>query len=84
MSSEPCPCSCAHVQALICEIIDSDCSETRAAEIRAEISRCEECARRLESERAIRMLMRRCCSEETAPGYLRERITTQINIIRGR
>lgn len=83
MTTEPCTCSPGKVQALICEFLDSGTTPERAAEIRAVFADCPECLERLRSEREVRVIMRRCCETTTAPGYLRERITTQINITRG-
>lgn len=82
MSPEPCHCRPEQVQALICELLDPGTSPERAKEIRAVIADCPECVERLRSEREVRVIMRRCCQTTTAPGYLRERITTQINISR--
>lgn len=84
MNNEPCHCDPGKVQALICELLDSGTPAARAAQIRAEIADCPECVDRLRSERALRIIMQRCCQTTTAPGYLRERITTQINIARYR
>lgn len=78
MSPQPCNCSAAEVQAMICEILDSGTTSHRAAEIRDELGQCPECLDRLNSERELRLIMRRCCQSDAAPGYLRERISTQI------
>lgn len=81
-AQEPCVCDEVNVQALMCELLDPGIDARRAQEIRSLILDCPECVARLSNEQEIRLLMKRCCTEESvAPGTLRERITTQIQII---
>ncbi|AIT60460.1 zf-HC2 domain-containing protein [Corynebacterium doosanense] len=82
MDSQPCRCSAEEVQALLCEYLDSGTSEARSREIREQIAACPECLQRLRNEREVRTIIQTCCQTESAPGYLRERITTQIRISR--
>lgn len=81
MHDQPRDCSKAEVQALMCELLDPGTTPTRAREIHAELTQCPDCRRRIADEQQVRILMRQCTSSECAPGYLRERITTQIRII---
>lgn len=80
MKSQPCNCSAAEVQAMICEILDSGTTVSRATEIRTQLADCPECADRLNNERELRVVLQRCCQTETAPEDLRERITIQLRI----
>lgn len=80
MNTQPCRCSTHEVQELICEIMDPGTPVARAHEIRRQIAECPQCLQRLRTEHDVRAVMRTCCQSESAPGYLRERITTQIRI----
>ncbi|GAB3941858.1 anti-sigma factor [Corynebacterium tapiri] len=83
MDTDPCQCSPAEVQQLLCELLDPGVSAQRAEAIRKRLAQCPECVERFTTERQLRTLMQRCCSAQaTAPVYLRERITTQIRIVR--
>lgn len=82
MNSQPCRCSTHEVQALICEYMDAGTSQARAREIREQIAACPECLQRLRNEHEVRTIIQTCCQTESAPGYLRERISTQIRISR--
>ena len=80
-TEKSCVCNEVNVQALMCELLDPGIDHSRAEEIRALILCCPECVDRLTNEQEIRLIMRRCCiAESVAPGTLRQRITTQIQI----
>lgn len=76
-----CGCGCEGANELLYELFDTETSEERAREIRAEIARCPECFARAESEQAVRRIVRTCCGEVTAPEPLRQRIITSITSI---
>ncbi len=80
------PCECGHganqsVHQLLCELFDAQISPARAAAIRDAVAQCPECFSRLESEQAVRGLVRKCCETEHAPEPLRQRIITSITSV---
>ncbi|WIM68294.1 mycothiol system anti-sigma-R factor [Corynebacterium breve] len=72
--------NCSDIQALLCELLDDDTSEARAAEIHEQVAACPHCVSRLQSEREVRAIVRHCCSQEQAPEALRQRIVQRISI----
>lgn len=81
---EPCDSGCEELQAYLCSLLDEEITPARAAELTRRIAQCPACHTRLRSEREIRALVKKCCSADTAPVTLRERITMQIRITRTR
>lgn len=77
---EPCGMKCHDVHVLFCELLDDDTSPSRAAEIQAMIAECPECFGRLQSEREVRELVRRCAHSTQAPDQLRQRIVRSISV----
>lgn len=65
-------------QRLLCELFDPATSKPRRDEIRATLSACPHCQDRIESERAVRAMVRDCCRPASAPEPLRQRIITSI------
>jgi len=76
-----CGCGCGGAEALLHELFDPETTAQRAREIRAEIARCPECFTQLESEQAVRGIVRDCCGKAKAPEPLRERIITSITTV---
>ena len=64
---------------LLCEMFSPDTDPARRAEIRSLLADCPECAQRVESERAVREMVRSCCGGARAPEPLRQRIITTIS-----
>lgn len=77
-----CNCTTSEMEALLCELLDDDLTQSRAQEIRARIAECEDCCTRLESEEVMRNLLRCCDNATQAPAHLKERITVQIRMTR--
>ncbi len=73
--------NCREATSLLCELLDGDTSPERAADIRARLAACPECFSHLQSELAVRGLVRECCGEVQAPEPLRERIITSITTV---
>ncbi|GEM_PF-741770 len=65
-------------QRLLCELFDPATSQQRREEIRGTLSGCPHCRDRIESERAVRAIVRDCCRPASAPEPLRQRIITSI------
>lgn len=83
MGSEHADCGCGgglNAQAMLCELFDPGTSPERAHEIREAIARCPECFARLESEQAVRGIVRDC-GRVRAPEPLRQRIITTITAV---
>jgi anti-sigma factor (TIGR02949 family) len=53
---------------------DHELTDAEADEIRAHLLACEPCLDHYQVENALRVLIRRCCSEEKAPETLRMRV----------
>lgn len=77
---EPCGGGCEEIQTYLCALLDEDVSPARAEELIRLIAACPRCYGRLQSEREVRALVRKCCSSRRAPAELRERITVQLRI----
>lgn len=77
---DDCGADCAEIQANLCSLFDAGTTEQQARELINEIAQCPECLERLQSEREIRELMRKCCTAQSAPATLRQRITMQIRV----
>lgn len=76
-----CSGDCSDVHPLLCELFDPDTPPARVLEIREQIAACPHCFGRLESEQAVRDLVRDCCGEARAPEPLRERIIASITSV---
>ena len=70
---------CRGMHQLLCELFQPDTPPERVAAIRQELASCPDCLRQLESEEAIRGLVRDCCGQAHAPRVLRERIISSIS-----
>lgn len=73
-------CSSEEIEALCCELLDNCTDQKRAEEIRARISECTCCSSRLDSEEAIRQMVKGCDESTHAPETLRARISYQIHM----
>ncbi|WP_291314646.1 mycothiol system anti-sigma-R factor [Corynebacterium sp. UBA2622] len=73
--------TCREATTLLCELLDGDTTPERAAEIRERLAACPECFSHLQSELAVRGLVRDCCGKVHAPEPLRERIITSITTV---
>ena len=69
---------CTEVHALLCELFDPSTSPERVEAIRVQVQDCPHCFGRLESDEAVRNMVRSCCGQAHAPEPLRERIIASI------
>ena len=69
---------CDHILKRLYAFHDQELTEAEANEIREHLLACEPCLDRYDVEQALRMLIRRCCSGQSAPESLRLRIRTTI------
>ncbi|QYH20139.1 mycothiol system anti-sigma-R factor [Corynebacterium aquatimens] len=79
-------CTCGNgkshtTQDLLCELFDPETSAERATEVRSTLAGCPHCVSRLESEQAVRHLVRDCCGNAHAPEPLRQRIIASITSV---
>lgn len=72
------PVDCAGVQARVHEFLDGELDERQADELRRHLVACEHCLDEADLIDAVKKLVRRSCSCETAPASLRLRIVTQL------
>ncbi|EEI15844.1 putative mycothiol system anti-sigma-R factor [Corynebacterium lipophiloflavum DSM 44291] len=66
---------------MLCELLDSETTAARAAEIRDFIQSCPECFSRYENELAARTIVQKCCGASHAPDHLRQRIIASITTV---
>lgn len=66
---------------LLCEMFSPETPDERRDAIREIVAECPECAEHVESERAVRDMVRNCCGHARAPEPLRERIIASITTI---
>jgi|CXWJ01.1.fsa_nt_gi anti-sigma factor (TIGR02949 family) len=70
--------ACDHALQRLYEFHDHALTDAEADEIRQHLLACEPCLDRYDVEEALRLLIRRCCSGQSAPEGLRLRIRTTI------
>ena len=78
--STDCP-KCENAHRMLCELLDSETSAERAAEIRDFIQSCPECFSRYENELAARTIVQKCCGDSHAPDHLRQRIIASLTTV---
>ncbi len=70
--------ACQHIIDKLYEFHDHELTEAEADEIREHLLACEPCLDRYDVEQALRLLIRRCCSGQSAPESLRLWIRTTV------
>jgi len=73
---------CEHVLERMYEFLDNELDTATADAIRHHVAACEPCLDRFDVEQALRTLVRRRCGGDVAPTHLREKIVTQLTVIR--
>jgi anti-sigma factor (TIGR02949 family) len=74
--SEPTTTDCRDVLEHLYAFHDDELSPEEADQIREHLMACEPCLDRFQVEDALRLLIRKCCSQARAPESLRVRVTT--------
>lgn len=74
-------CRCEEALEHLQEYIDCEMSEVDTVRLRQHIGECATCRAEVGVEQRLRTLLRRSCVEQ-APVHLRERVLTQITVIR--
>ncbi|AIJ32994.1 MULTISPECIES: mycothiol system anti-sigma-R factor [Corynebacterium] len=72
---------CTEVHALLCELFDPSTTPERVEEIRVRVKACPHCFGQLESEEAVRRIVRSCCGQAHAPEPLRKRIIASLSSV---
>ena len=73
---------CEHVLERMYEFLDNELDGATGDAIRHHLTACEPCLDRFDIEQALRTLLRRRCGGDVAPTHLREKIVTQLTVIR--
>ena len=64
------------------EFLDNELDTASGDAIRHHLSACEPCLDRFDVEQALRTLLRRHCGGDVAPTHLRQKIVSQLTVIR--
>jgi mycothiol system anti-sigma-R factor len=73
---------CEQVMERMYEFLDNELDTASGDAIRHHLAACEPCLDRFDVEQAVRTLVRHHCGGEVAPTHLRNRIVTQLTVIR--
>ena len=73
---------CEQVLERMYEFLDNELDTASGDAIRHHLAACEPCLDRFDVEQALRTLVRRRCGGDVAPTHLRQKIVTQLTVIR--
>ena len=73
---------CEHVLERMYEFLDNELDNATGDAIRHHLTACEPCLDRFDVEQALRALVRQRCGGDVAPTHLRQKIVTQLTVIR--
>jgi len=73
---------CEQVLDRMYEFLDNELDTASGDAIRHHLAACEPCLDRMDVELAVRTLVQRRCGGDVAPTHLRNRIVTQLTVIR--
>jgi mycothiol system anti-sigma-R factor len=73
---------CEHVLERMYEFLDNELDTATGDAIRHHLDACEPCLDRFDVELAVRTLVRRRCGGDVAPTHLRQKIVSQLTVIR--
>jgi anti-sigma factor (TIGR02949 family) len=73
---------CEQVLERMYEFLDQELDTATGDAIRHHLAACEPCLDRFDVEQAVRTLVRRRCGGDVAPTHLRQKIITQLTVIR--
>jgi mycothiol system anti-sigma-R factor len=74
---------CSEVLHRIYEYLDGEMSPEDVTRVAQHLEECRPCLAEHDLDRAVKQVVRRACSDEHAPDYLRMRISSSITVIRG-
>ncbi len=73
---------CGEVLDRVYEFLDHEMGELDYAKIRQHLDECGPCLKEYDLDKALKSLVRRSCSGESAPDQLRAKIMTRITQVR--
>jgi mycothiol system anti-sigma-R factor len=73
---------CERVLERMYEFLDNELDTATGDAIRHHLAACEPCLDKFDIEQALRTLVRRRCGGDVAPTHLRQKIVTQLTVIR--
>jgi anti-sigma factor (TIGR02949 family) len=73
---------CEQVLERMYEFLDNELDTATGDAIRHHLAACEPCLDRFDVEQALRALVRQRCGGDVAPTHLRQKIVTQLMVIR--
>lgn len=73
---------CARALDRVYEFLDQEIDEASGDTIRRHLAECEPCLDRFDVEEAVKSLVNRCCSTETAPEDLRAKVLGRLSAAR--
>jgi mycothiol system anti-sigma-R factor len=73
---------CEQVLERMYEFLDNELDNATGDAIRHHLTACEPCLDRFDVEQALRALVRQRCGGDVAPTHLRQKIVTQLTVIR--
>ena len=73
---------CEQVLERMYEFLDNELDTATGDAIRHHLAACEPCLDRFDVEQALRALVRQRCGGDVAPTHLRQKIVTQLTVIR--
>lgn len=76
--AEPNEVDCREVLAEVYFYLDSECADTRRDLIKQHLAECSPCLAEYGIEQDVRALVHRCCSNETAPAEVKERLRAKL------
>jgi mycothiol system anti-sigma-R factor len=76
--SDPQETECREVLEEVYLYLDLECSNERRTLIRRHLDECSPCLREYGIEQEVKVLVGRCCGDETAPEELRERLRRKL------
>ncbi len=74
---------CSEVLHHIYEYLDGEMSPEDVARVAQHLEECRPCLAEHDLDAAVKKVVRRACTEDVAPDYLRMRITRSITVVRG-
>ncbi|QSB04448.1 mycothiol system anti-sigma-R factor [Natronoglycomyces albus] len=69
---------CSEVIGEVYLYLDAECSEVRRLAIRQHLEECSPCLAEYGIEQEVRTLVHRCCTGETAPQEVKDRLRTKL------
>ena len=81
-SSHPTPFECSEALLRVFEYLDGEMGPDDVSRVRAHLDACAECFRQYDLDQMVKMVVKRSCSQQSAPTQLRSTILTKLTMIR--